>query len=42
MKAKVRSTGEVIEGRMWDTGFFKAWPPDERLWCENEIDIIEQ
>ena len=42
MKVKIKATGEVVEGRMWEeTNHFKAWPPDERIWHESEVEIIE-
>ena len=41
MIAKIKATGERVDGRVWEeTGHFKAWPPDERIWSVDEIDII--
>lgn len=43
MRAKIKATGEMVEGRLWEeTNHFKAWPPDERVWHESEVEIIDK
>ena len=41
MRAKIKATGEMVEGRLWkETDHFKAWPPDERVWPASEVEIF--
>jgi len=41
IRVKVKATGEILDGRMWEeTRHFKAWPPDERVWSEDEIERL--
>lgn len=39
MIARIIKTNEIVEGDLWDTGFFFSY--DGRNWYEDEVEILE-